>query len=98
MDFAPVALDLFLDIEFLNPQIVTNPDRLPLVLIQQSSIQIKNIRQAVGNIQRHHHGFATHLSSLDSGGRRHRCFTNAAFAGKEYYPQFLAPHILQRGF
>jgi hypothetical protein len=71
----------------LNPQIVTNPDRLPLVLIQQSSIEVKNIRQAVSNIQRHHNGFTAHLSSLDSSRRRHRCFPHPALAGKENNPQ-----------
>ena len=84
MDFSPVPLNLFLNVQFLNPQILSDFNRPAVVLIEKIGVQIKYISQAVGDVQRHDDGTLPFFSGPDTGGSRYGSLADTAFSCKKY--------------
>jgi hypothetical protein len=53
------------------------------------NIELKRIREAVGDVNGNHNSFEAALRAFRRGGRSHRGFADAAFSRKDYNSRFV---------
>src|SRR5208283_826707 len=88
-DLLPVALDLFLNVQFENGQTVLNRKRIRGLDLKQFDIQIERICQAVSGINAHDQGAVAQLGESHACCRSEARFAYAAFAAEQQNPHTL---------
>ena len=82
-DFAPVPLDLLLDIDFVDGEVVVNLQRVAGLGIEEAGLEVKGIGQAVRRIDAHHQGSIAELGKLQSGSSGQTRLTDTPLAAEK---------------
>ena len=81
MNIRPVSFCFCLNVDFLDIQILAHAVWLPLFLLEQGLLDVKRIRQTVGEVERNDERAVASFCQFESGRRRDRGFSDTAFAG-----------------
>jgi len=81
-NFLPVALDLSLNVELLNPEPLGDQLRVGGVEMEEFGLEVEGISQAVGRIDAHDECAIAKGGKFDAGGGRQTGLADAALAGE----------------
>jgi hypothetical protein len=82
-NFAPVPLDLLLDVDFVDGQLVGDGVRVAGLLMEQAGFEVEGIGQAVRGVHAHDEGAIAEARQLHAGGRSQAGLADAAFAAEQ---------------
>ena len=85
-DLLPVALDLFLDVQFEDRKPVIDRQRIGSLRVEEVGVEIEGIGQAVRGVDAHHQRAVAELGEFDAGGRGQAGLAHAALAAEEKNP------------
>ncbi len=82
-NLAPVALDLLLDIDFMDGELVVDGVRVAGLAVKEAGFEIEGVGQAVRRIDAHDQRAVAQPRKLQAGGRGKTGFPHASFAAEE---------------
>ena len=82
-DLAPVALDLLLDIDFVDGEVVVDGVGVAGLAVEEVGFEVEGVGQAVGGIDAHDQRAIAEARELQAGGGGETGFPDASFAAEE---------------
>ncbi len=78
-----MALDLLLDVDFVNRQAVADGVRVAGLTVEEVRLEVEGVGQAVRRVHAHHQRAIAQARKLEAGGGRQAGFSHASLAAEQ---------------